>query len=81
MDMGLTTLISLGAFIVTLVATSWKLHSDISSIKVNLQTEISSIKVILERLLTKFEQVDKLEKRVERLEKKVFHLESTSDEN
>jgi len=79
MDSGhIGDLIGLGAFILTLLGTSWKLHSDISSIKINLQTEISSIKVILERLVTKFEQVDRLEKRVDRLEKKVFHLEDSA---
>ena len=72
--MSISDLVAVAAFLITLVGTSWKLHSDISSIKVNLQTEISSIKVILERLLTKFEEVDKLEKRIDRLEKKVFHL-------
>jgi ubiquinone biosynthesis protein UbiJ len=72
--MSISDIVAVAAFLITLVGTSWKLHSDISSIKVNLQTEISSIKVILERLLTKFEEVDKLEKRIDRLEKKVFHL-------
>jgi polyhydroxyalkanoate synthesis regulator phasin len=76
--MSISDIVAVAAFLITLVGTSWKLHSDISSIKVNLQTEISSIKVILERLLTKFEEVDKLEKRIDRLEKKVFHLDNTS---
>jgi polyhydroxyalkanoate synthesis regulator phasin len=76
--MSVSDIVAVAAFLITLVGTSWKLHSDISSIKVNLQTEISSIKVILERLLTKFEEVDKLEKRIDRLEKKVFHLDNTN---
>lgn len=76
--MSISDIVAVAAFLITLVGTSWKLHSDISSIKVNLQTEISSIKVILERLLTKFEEVDKLEKRIDRLEKKVFHLDNTN---
>ena len=76
--MSVSDIVAVAAFLVTLVGTSWKLHADISSIKVNLQTEISSIKVILERLLTKFEEVDKLEKRIDRLEKKVFHLDNSS---
>jgi ubiquinone biosynthesis protein UbiJ len=75
--MSVSDIVAVAAFLVTLVGTSWKLHADISSIKVNLQTEISSIKVILERLLTKFEEVDKLEKRIDRLEKKVFHLDNS----
>ena len=74
--MSINDIVAVSAFLLTLVGTSWKLHSDISSIKVNLQTEISSIKVILERLLTKFEEVDRLEKRIDRLEKKVFHLDN-----
>ena len=76
--MSISDIVAVAALLITLVGTSWKLHSDISSIKVNLQTEISSIKVILERLLTKFEEVDKLEKRIDRLEKKVFHLDNTN---
>ena len=76
--MSISDIVAVAALLITLVGTSWKLHSDISSIKVNLQTEISSIKVILERLLTKFEEVDKLEKRIDRLEKNVFHLDNTN---
>lgn len=79
--MNINDALGLAAFILTLLGTSWKLHADISSIKVNLQTEISSIKVILERLSTKFEQVDKLEKRIERLERKVFHVQDFDDKD
>ena len=79
--MSISDIVAVAAFLITLVGTSWKLHSDISSIKVNLQTEISSIKVILERLLTKFEEVEKLEKRIDRLEKKVFHVQDKDDED
>ena len=70
-------LASIAALLLTLVGTSWKLHSEISSIKINLQMEITSIKLILERLVTRFEEVDKLEKRVDRLEKKVFHMDNS----
>lgn len=73
--MQINDFIAISAMMLTLVGTSWKLHSEISSIKNNLQTEISSIKVILERLVTKFEEVEKLERRVDRLEKKVFHID------
>lgn len=57
------------AFIGTIVGAAWKLN-----------TEISVIKVTLEKLLTKFEQVEKIEKRVERLEKKVFNLTITNED-
>lgn len=57
------------AFIGTIVGAAWKLN-----------TEISVIKVTLEKLLTKFEQVEKIEKRVERLEKKVFNLTATNED-
>ena len=57
------------AFIGTIVGAAWKLN-----------TEISVIKVTLEKLLTKFEQVEKIEKRVERLEKKVFNLTTTNED-
>lgn len=63
--MQMNELITAAGFLLTVIATSWKLHS-----------EISSIKLILERLVTKFEQVDRIEKRVDRLEKKVFHLDN-----
>ena len=64
--MEMRDLLMLGSFILTILGTSWKLH-----------TEISTIKITLERLATKFEEVDRLEKRIDRLEKKVFHLDST----
>lgn len=66
--MEIRDLVMLGSFILTILATSWKLHS-----------EISTIKITLERLATKFEDVVKLEKRIERLEKKVFHLDSSNE--
>jgi len=64
--MEMRDLLMLGSFILTILGTSWKLH-----------TEISTIKITLERLATKFEDVGKLEKRIERLEKKVFNLEDS----
>ena len=64
--MEIRDLLMLGSFILTILGTSWKLH-----------TEISTIKITLERLATKFEDVGKLEKRIERLEKKVFNLEDS----
>jgi len=60
----------LGSFILTILGTSWKLH-----------TEISTIKITLERLATKFEDVGKLEKRIERLEKKVFNLDGSHEDS
>jgi ubiquinone biosynthesis protein UbiJ len=66
MEIELRDLIMLGSFIITIIGTSWKLH-----------TEISTIKITLERLATKFEDVGKLEKRIERLEKRVFHIDNT----
>ena len=57
-------LVMLGSGLLTILGTSWKLHS-----------EISTIKITLERLATRFEDVAKLEKRIDRLEKKVFHLD------
>jgi|LakMenEpi03Aug12_release.lakeMendotaPanAssembly.Ray.scaffolds.fasta_scaffold3107330_1 hypothetical protein len=66
----MTTEIVLGilALVGTTIGAAWKLS-----------TEMSIIKITLEKLLTKFEQVEKIEKRVDRLEKKVFNLESSSD--
>lgn len=63
-------LIMLGSFILTILGTSWKLHN-----------EISTIKITLERLATKFEDIVKLEKRIERLEKKVFHLDGSHEDS
>jgi len=64
--MELRDFLMLGTFILTILGTSWKLHA-----------EISTIKITLERLATKFEEVDRLEKRIDRLEKKVFSLDNT----
>lgn len=66
MEIQLRDLMMLASFILTILGTSWKLH-----------TEISTIKITLERLATRFEDVGKLEKRIERLEKKVFHLDDS----
>jgi polyhydroxyalkanoate synthesis regulator phasin len=63
--MEMRDLFMLGSFILTILGTSWKLHTD-----------ISTIKITLERLATRFEDVAKLEKRIDRLEKKVFHLDN-----
>jgi polyhydroxyalkanoate synthesis regulator phasin len=63
--MEMRDLFMLGSFILTILGTSWKLH-----------TEISTIKITLERLATRFEDVAKLEKRIDRLERKVFHLDN-----
>jgi len=66
--MEMRDLFMLGSFILTILGTSWKLHS-----------EISTIKITLERLATRFEDVAKLEKRIDRLEKKVFHLDTENN--
>ena len=57
-------IVTLGTFMILILTTSWKLHS-----------ELSAIKLILKELSTRFEQVGRLEKRVERLEKRVFDLD------
>jgi len=61
----LKDVIMLGTFVMTALATSWKLHS-----------EMTAIKLTLQELLTRFMMVDKIESRVDRLEKKVFHIDS-----
>lgn len=68
--MEMRDLFMLGSFIITILGTSWKLH-----------TEISTIKITLERLATRFEDVAKLEKRIDRLEKKVFHLDAAKEDS
>lgn len=68
----MTTEIVLGllALLATAIGASWKLS-----------TEMSIIKVTLQKLLTKFEQVERIEKRVDRLEKKVFNLDQTESDS
>jgi len=68
--MEIRDIVMLGSFILTILGTSWKLHN-----------EISTIKIVLERLSTNFKDIAKLEKRIERLEKKVFHLDSTNEDS
>ena len=63
-------LVMLGTFVMTALATTWKLH-----------VEITSIKVTLQELLTRFKMVDKLEERVDRLENRVFRLNETDKED
>jgi len=56
--------LALGSLFITLIGASWVLHN-----------ELSAIRVSVEKLIVKFEQVEKIEKRVDRLEKKVFHID------
>lgn len=74
--MSIGEIIALGAFVISLVSITWKLHADMTSIKVTLQNDMNAIKITLERLLTKFEQVDKLDKRVDRLEESSIDAEN-----
>jgi hypothetical protein len=74
--MGIGEFAAIAALVLTLIGASWKLYSEMASIKIGLREDITCIKLILERLVTKFEQFDKLEKRVDAMEK-VF-VDSTS---